>query len=251
MKDGFIAVIDSGIGGMSALLSLVKLMPNERYLYFSDSKNLPYGNKDIEELWRITKQNLNRILRYNIKVLVVGCNTLSVNLLEQISAYSKVKTFGVFPPINLGLNFSKNTLLLSTNSTAKKCLNNGVDILALRTLAQSVERYKFNLDKIEIDKELKNSVFYSDKYSNFNLLNYNTLILGCTHYFFVKNEISNHFRPLKIYCGEECTAQNVLMYLHNSKSLVNSKRFYIKFIGADKKMNKEFWKICGQRYKKL
>ena len=123
MKNEFIAVIDSGIGGISVLSSLIKLMPNERYLYFSDSKNLPYGNKSVDCLWQITERNLEEILRYEIKALVVGCNTLSVNLLDKISSYSKVETFGVFPPVTKSLNYSKNSLLLWNRRACVKQLS--------------------------------------------------------------------------------------------------------------------------------
>lgn len=248
MKNEFVAVIDSGIGGFSVLVNLIKLMPNERYLYFSDSKNLPYGNKSIDCLWEITKRNLEEILKYKIKVLVVGCNTLSVNLLEKISAYAKVKTFGVFPPVFDSLNYSKNTLLLCTNATAKKYAFSGIDVLALNTLAESIEKHKFELDKIDINHELENSNFYSLNNSVFETNRYDTLILGCTHYFFVQNKIIDHFRPLKIFCGEKYSAESVFLFLQSQKSLGNNKQFSIKFIGEDAEINKKFWDFGGQNY---
>ena len=70
-----IAVIDSGVGGISVLRELVKIMPEEKFLYFGDSKNAPYGTKSREEVLKITKGNLELLKKRGIKALVVACNT--------------------------------------------------------------------------------------------------------------------------------------------------------------------------------
>ena len=64
MNDGYIAILDSGIGGVSVLLELIKLLPNERYLYFGDNHNAPYGNKSLSQLLRITEKNIDYIKQY-------------------------------------------------------------------------------------------------------------------------------------------------------------------------------------------
>ena len=76
MNDGYIAILDSGIGGISVLLELIKLLPNERYLYFGDNHNAPYGNKSLSQLLRITEKNIDYIKQYKIKALIFACNTL-------------------------------------------------------------------------------------------------------------------------------------------------------------------------------
>ena len=58
MKDGFICVIDSGIGGLAVLKELIKKAPTEKYLYFGDNLNAPYGNKSKRRLWELTLNNL-------------------------------------------------------------------------------------------------------------------------------------------------------------------------------------------------
>ena len=70
-----IAVIDSGVGGISVLSELVKIMPDERFLYFGDTKNAPYGTKSRAEVLEITKNNLEILKKRGIKALVVACNT--------------------------------------------------------------------------------------------------------------------------------------------------------------------------------
>ena len=70
-----IAVIDSGVGGISVLRELCALMPNENFIYFGDSENAPYGTKSREEVLAITKKNLEWLERRGIKALVIACNT--------------------------------------------------------------------------------------------------------------------------------------------------------------------------------
>ena len=74
-KADYIAVIDSGVGGISVLRELVKLMPGERYLYFGDSANAPYGTKPTEKIIEMTDRVVDRMMQRGIKALVVACNT--------------------------------------------------------------------------------------------------------------------------------------------------------------------------------
>ncbi len=75
VKADYIAVIDSGVGGISVLRELVKLMPGERYLYFGDSANAPYGTKPTEKIVEMTDSAVTRMMARGIKALVVACNT--------------------------------------------------------------------------------------------------------------------------------------------------------------------------------
>ena len=62
MNDNYIAVIDSGVGGLSVLSELVKSAPNNNYIYFGDNSNAPYGNKSERQLKEITIKNLDLML---------------------------------------------------------------------------------------------------------------------------------------------------------------------------------------------
>ncbi len=70
-----IAVLDSGIGGISVLSELLRIMPNENYLYFGDSANAPYGTKDSLKVLELTRNNLKYLKSVGIKALVIACNT--------------------------------------------------------------------------------------------------------------------------------------------------------------------------------
>lgn len=238
MKDGYVALLDSGIGGISLLKELIKIMPNEKYLYFGDNDNAPYGSKNLATLRDLTLKNIDYIKQYNIKALVVACNTLSVNLLEDISAYSGLKTFGVFPPVERALMSGRNCLLLATERTAENFKNiKGITSLGLKNLASEIENNATRLNQLNVQGMFSP---YKDNIKTEKGF-YDVVILGCTHYFFIKDKIFDHFRPQKIIYGESFTANKVKNYFLSTKTLGNYKRKTVLFIGKNAQKNKQFY----------
>ena len=72
-----IGVFDSGIGGVTVLKELLKIMPNENYLYYSDSKNNPYGDKSNEEIINLSDNVVEYLINQGCKIIVIACNTAS------------------------------------------------------------------------------------------------------------------------------------------------------------------------------
>ena len=71
-----IAVLDSGLGGVSVLRHLMHELPNEDYIYFGDTANVPYGSKTSEDICDITVKNIEMLLaEYSVKAVVIACNT--------------------------------------------------------------------------------------------------------------------------------------------------------------------------------
>lgn len=240
MNDGYIAVLDSGIGGISLLIELIKVLPNERYLYLGDNKNAPYGNKSVRELMNITEKNIDFIKQYNIKALALGCNTLSVLLLDKIKAYADLPVFGVFPPVEKAMCENELVMLLATTGTAKKYENiQTVKAVGLPNLAREIEKNAFCLEKVDFAKEMKGVC-------NEKML-FQTLILGCTHYNFLKNKIIDHLKPQKVLNGEYFTAKMIKKFIKSNKSLENNKGFSVLFIGENADFNRKFFEKSGQQ----
>ena len=244
MTNGYIAVFDSGIGGISMLNELIRLMPNERFIYFGDNENAPYGNKSKRELFELAISGVERLNSFPIKALVLGCNTLSANLIGEIRGYSKVPTFGVFPPIERCVVNGERTLVLCTVQTREKIKNHyGVDVVGLKNLASEIERCAFCLNDVDFSKNL--SLYSVGKFCDKKEY-YDTIILGCTHYEFIKNKISDHFRPRKILSGNFFTAMKVKKYFENHKSLENNYQNSVIFIGENAGFNQNFFVLSGQ-----
>ncbi len=243
MEKGYVALLDSGIGGLSLLKEMIKILPNEKYLYFGDNNNAPYGNKSVATLRELTLKNIDLIKRYNIKVLLLACNTLSVNLKDEIELYSGIKTFGVYPPVEKALLNSDKNLLLATERTAENYKGvKGLTAVGLKTLASQIEKNMFCLNDISIKDSLANkSGLFVDK-PNY----YHTVILGCTHYFFVKNRIFNYLKPREIIFGETFTAKAVERYLKSLKLLGKNKGNNILFLGENAKLNQNFFNFGSQ-----
>lgn len=243
MNSGYIAVIDSGIGGISVLKSLIKELPNEHYLYFGDNFNAPYGNKSKSQLRLLTFNNLQYLKQFPIKALVVACGTLSTTLLNDIRQFSELPTFGVYPPVESALAHGEKTLLLSTRLTAKQYVENQLlTVVGLRGLASEIEYKASDLSKVDFC----NNILTCEDYERIKNKRFDTVILGCTHYFFVKNQIFDHFRPQKITSGDHFTVKMVKKYLQKVKSLGKYKRFQVDFIGDSAKFNQEFFIKSGQ-----
>lgn len=101
-KADYIAVIDSGVGGISVLRELYKLMPNERYLYFGDSANAPYGTKPTEKIVEMTDATVSRLMQRGIKALVVACNTATAAAIRDLrQKYPEIPVVGIEPALKL------------------------------------------------------------------------------------------------------------------------------------------------------
>ena len=240
MDNKYIALLDSGIGGISLLTELWKLMPDERFLYFGDNDNAPYGNRTERNLLELSIKNINYIMSYGVKILVLACNTLSTTLLHKLEYYAGVKTFGVYPPVEGCVMRGEKTLLLCTPLTAQKYDGvYGAEILGIPRLAEDIEKNKFSPDRVDIEKNLLQCDFYKDK--GIFGEKYDTVILGCTHYVFIKNKIIDHFRPRKVVCGNEFTAAAIKRYLEKKINLKNISKNQIKFIGKNAEINQDFF----------
>ena len=242
MKKESIAVIDSGIGGISVLKKLVKIFPNEQFIYFGDNDNAPYGNLSKQNLLKIAINNIDLIKGYCVKGIVLACNTLSVNLFNEIKEYSGMPTFCVFPPAESCQISGEKTLLLATERTAKNYNSLGnLDILGLKDLAFIIEKNIVKLNSFNFEK-------YFNDISMLNLKEryYVNVILGCTHYNFIKNQIFIHFRPQNLYDGTENLIKEMKKHYKPQKTLVKTNEFNVLFIGRNAKLNEYIYNVCGQ-----
>ena len=224
-------MLDSGIGGFSVLREIIRVLPNERFLYFGDNKNAPYGNRKKGELYYLTRKNLSYILRYNVKAAVVGCNTLSMAVLPLIAPACDVPLFGVYPPL---LKTRGTAYLFATPLTCAK-IPEGKDlhVFPLKDLAADIETNKYRLDSVDIESHLYKAGVPTDKAD--------TVILGCTHYFFVKSQFIDHFCPRKILSGEKYTAARLKNCLKKNGLMRNNENFTIDFIGENSEENFIFY----------
>ena len=251
MDNGYIAVLDSGIGGFSCLIETARLLRGERFLYFGDNKNAPYGSRKKCELYYLTRKNLSVILSYNVKAIIIGCNTLSMTVLPLIAPAVKVPLFGVYPPVDIrNIRQGKAFLFATPPTCAKIKENKNLKVFPLKNLAADIERNKNRLKSVDISAHLAAAKVPTEKAD--------TLILGCTHYFFVKNQFIDHFCPRKVLSGEKNTAVRLKNYLRGRGLTANNKEFTVDFIGENAEENYNFYNLVvkniifhKENYKKI
>lgn len=193
-KNKPIGVFDSGVGGLSVLSELQKLMPNETFIYFGDSANVPYGEKTQEQLIGFSKNILDWFASKNVKMVIMACNTSSavtlpyfynkycfelLGLINPISEYISTQSYS-----NIGLIATSATV--NSNAYAETILKFGeknVFQVACPGLVQLVENDKLHTQEA---KEL------TLKYINPLLeKGVDKIILGCTHYPFLSHIIND------------------------------------------------------------
>ena len=189
---GKIGVFDSGIGGYSVLEKLKELMPDKEYIYYKDSDNLPYGNKSDEELFRIGKNIVSYLVNEGCTLIVIACNTMTTKCITKLrNTFKNIIFVGTEPAIKVACdNNYKNILVMATPATVKskavsKLIDNNkksfqkIYLAPCDGLARAVE----DNDKIKIKNILEKVL---NKYKNMNI---DCIVLGCTHYTFIKKEI--------------------------------------------------------------
>lgn len=208
-----IGVIDSGIGGISVLKELIKLMPNENYLYFGDNKNAPYGMKTAEQVKQIMLKNAQYMINKGIKALVVACNTAtgaSISALRE--RYPRFPIIGIEPAIKPSARYHEhsNILVMATPLTLKQeKFHDLIDKFAFEAniiplpcpgLMELVEAGEISGSRI--------NGYLNKLFKPFEGKKIDSVVLGCTHYPHIKKAVSealgNH---VMIFDGGEGTAR--------------------------------------------
>ena len=199
-----IGVFDSGIGGLSVLEELEKVLPNEDFYYYGDSINNPYGEKSDQELLEITSHIVDVLKENGAKIIVIACNTATTRVMKKLrEKYPKMIFVGTVPAIKVASDHdSKNTLVMATEATIhsirtaelirdNKRKDQNIYLVSCPGLANAIETK--NEEKI---KSILQETFlpYKDK-------NIDTIVLGCTHYPFIKKEILEEMPGVKLVDG--------------------------------------------------
>jgi len=178
-----IGILDSGIGGLTVLKSLLRKCPDHEYIYYGDTIHLPYGEKSREEIIGYANNIINFFESENIDLIIIACGTLSSN---KEFLKSKKRLIDIISPLKGKLdNYNKISIMatpLSIKTNAfKKYINTKIDLISCPKLVPIIESEDYSdLDNV-LEKYLENSI------------DSDALILGCTHYPIVKDSIIKFF----------------------------------------------------------
>ncbi len=184
MEPLIIGIFDSGLGGLTVVKEIKKLLPHSSIVYLGDTARVPYGTRSPETIRKFAKEDVEFLNNQKVGLIIVACNTVSSIALDVVKKNSKVPVFGVIEPaIEKALKTSKNNKigLVGTRATVN---SNAYKKIILKKhasmLVPLIEEGFIKGPEIEL---------FIAKYFNEFINNVDTLILGCTHYPLIKNEI--------------------------------------------------------------
>ena len=219
-KSSPVAVFDSGVGGISVLRELVRLMPQENYLYFGDSANAPYGDKTTQEVRELTLAAARMLVERGIKALVVACNTATAAAIDQLrQQYPQLVVIGIEPALKLAADrFPQGHIgVMATQVTLRE-----------EKFAHQAERFPQTTIElipapglVELIEAGEDATPLLQKLLTPYVGKLDALVLGCTHYPFVAEQIRQILGPqTQLLDGGEGTARQTRRCLE-AKGLLN------------------------------
>jgi len=237
MEGGVIGVFDSGVGGLTVLKAIRDLLPEEELVYFGDTARVPYGTKSPKTIVKYSLENARLLSSFNLKMLVVACNTSSAHALEVLKKEFPIPVVGVVEPgAKLAVSSSKKKQVgvIGTEATVKS----NAYKRAILSLDSSCEVYQkacpLLVPLIEegwLDDPITAQVL--KRYlSHFEELGIDTLVLGCTHYPLVKGLIGKLYPQFKLIDSAQAVALTVKEVLGSRSS--KKGRGSVKVLVSDK-----------------
>ena len=181
-----IGIMDSGLGGLTILKACLKALPDHIYLYYADSKNAPYGTKTKEAVCTLTERAVDFLITQGAEIIVIACNTATSAAADVLRQKYDIPIIGMEPALKPALKLAQNKRVIVaatalTLQQEKFChllesldTQHQVDYLPLTELVNFAETDVF--DEAVILPYLK------EKFANFNLDQYGSVVLGCTHF---------------------------------------------------------------------
>lgn len=211
-----IGVLDSGLGGLTVLKKVIAKLPNESTVFIGDQANMPYGDRSKEEIIELTRASVKFLLSKNVKTIIFGCNTATAAAMPTIQKEIDQQIIGVIQSGAL--------------DAAKKTKNNKVAVIATTATVMSHayrDEIQFRNSNIEVqefaqpalaplaeqdpDDDTKLKVV-SESLKTLKDADFDTLILGCTHYPLLLNQIQACIDPDKLILDP---ADQVAQYTYN------------------------------------
>jgi len=234
-----IGIFDSGIGGITVLKECIKINPNFEYIYYSDSKNIPYGNKTKDELNEITNKIVEFLISECCSIIIIACNTASALCVENLrEKYPKINFIAIEPAIKMASKLNNSgSLIMATKGT--------LDSDKFKKLYNQYKKDNFFLlpcenlaNMIENDYKEEFIITYLKKILTPFIGKVSSVILGCTHYPLIKDEIKSILNNVLFYDGSIGVAKQLNKVIKKIK-LTSIKKTKITFYDSTNNLKKE------------
>lgn len=210
-----IVVFDSGVGGISVLREMVRLMPNEDFVFFGDSANAPYGTRTLEDVRRLTIGHIRRMVDEGAKAVCIACNTATSAAAQQLrEMYADMPVIGIEPALKPAAlsGGHPNVVVMATPMTLReekflKLMHRFEDQaeifpLPCPELVKYVERGELSGENVE--------GYLAERFQSLGDVDINCVVLGCTHFPFVAEAIRRVLgEGVRLYDGGAGTARQM------------------------------------------
>lgn len=212
-------MFDSGLGGLLILKAIREKLPQYDYVFYGDTKNLPYGNKTQREIFDLTVKGIELLIDKGCILIIIACNTASAKALRKIQQQwlpknaPNIKVLGVVVPTIETLNKSDfPTILMATGSTVKSKVY-GKELNKIFPKQKLIEIPAPELVPLLEEGKLVEANEYAIKCLSSAFKKSKSLILGCTHYPLIKKSLIKEFPKLKILDQTELIPKALKKYL--------------------------------------
>ncbi|MDR2676548.1 MAG: glutamate racemase [Endomicrobium sp.] len=235
-----IGIFDSGLGGLTVMSEIIKILPLENFVYFGDTAHIPYGSKSKDVIIKYSKEIIFFLMKHKVKLIVVACNTASAFILPILQKNFKIS----IPVVEMIKSSIKAALVTSKNKKigiigTEGTINSGIYLKEINKISKcKIYQQACPLFVPLIEEGLnKGSIVDSvvKKYINPILRKkIDTLILGCTHYPILKKALSKNLgKNIKLINSAKTTAKEVKNTLNKMNILASKKCKKNKFFVSD------------------
>ncbi|CAH1225424.1 Glutamate racemase [Paenibacillus plantiphilus] len=223
-----IAILDSGVGGLTVVKEVMRQLPREKIIYFGDTARAPYGPRPAEEVHRFTSEIVHYLIQYRPKMLVIACNTATAVALEDIRSCVSIPVVGVIHPGARAANGRTQTGIIGVIGT-EGTIRSGAYEQALKQLSSSNEVISLACPRFVplVEKgNFRSEETYETVRESLESLKQrqlDTLILGCTHYPFLADTISEVMgKGITLISSADETAREISTILYDRNRMASN-----------------------------
>jgi glutamate racemase len=239
MNRGPVGIFDSGVGGLTVVDKVLRILPGENIIYFGDTARVPYGNKSKETVTRFSEEIVNFLLKFKVKLVIVACNTASSLAIDELRRSFRVPIIDVIKPgveEALEVSVNKRIGVIGTEATvASGAYEREIRRIDRKTFVVekpcplfvplAENRWFYNRITVSICREYLEPLLKKK---------IDTLILGCTHYPLLKNAIRKVCgRDMNLVDSSTTTARYAKTLLEKMGMLNTRKAKYARFFASD------------------
>jgi glutamate racemase len=236
-----IGLFDSGVGGLTVAHAISALLPSEQLVYYGDTAHLPYGDKSKDTIVGYSTGITDFLLEKECKVILIACNSASTNAFEEVKAHvgDKAVVLNVVDPLIefiTSLEEAKNVGVIGTKATVdSQSYQNGIQkinpLLSVNSLATPL--FVPMIEEGFVFDDISNAIIRA-YLSRKELDDIDTLILGCTHYPIIRNQISRYYNfKVNVIDSARIVAEFLKSHLTENDMLSNKKAGKDKFFVSD------------------